>query len=505
MRIAIYSRKSKETDVGESVNNQVKMCKEYFRRNYDNCEFKIFEDEGFSGGNTNRPSFKHMIQLAEHKQFDIIACYKIDRIARNITDFFSIYSKLEKANVKLVSITEGFDASTPIGRMLMTMLAGFADMERENIKQRITDNLYELAKLGRWSGGRRCPMGYKSCVMVNNGKKAIYLELIPEYEKILCDIFRYAAEGYSCTEIGRKLNIHQKSINNIIKNPTYLPSTELASNYLKSIGYAVYGDLNGLGFMPYNRISKKSGSCVYDNPDKFVATSKHITPISDAIWIKANEQLISRAVGPRSGISQISFLAKLVKCKCGCTMTFDSIKNKKGEKTFYLRCSDRKKYGTNCDAKWIRVEDIEKGIIEKLNTISLDKNELIKFINKNKSTDYSKDIDILKKEITKKISEINKLTENLIHIEGPAINIITDKINNISSELEMLKGNLQNLEREQILNSTDLNIDTLSLQLRKMLEDFNQYDMRTKQINIRNFIKSIEYDGVDKFIINPKF
>ena len=79
-KIAIYSRKSKETDTGESIKNQINICKEYFLRQYDQCTFEIFEDEGFSGGNTNRPAFKRMMQLAEHKQFDIIAAYKIDRI-----------------------------------------------------------------------------------------------------------------------------------------------------------------------------------------------------------------------------------------------------------------------------------------------------------------------------------------------------------------------------------------------------------------------------------------
>ncbi|MCD3234577.1 recombinase family protein [Clostridium botulinum] len=57
MKIAIYSRKSVETDKGESIKNQIEICKEYFLRRDNNIEFEIFEDEGFSGGNTNRPAF----------------------------------------------------------------------------------------------------------------------------------------------------------------------------------------------------------------------------------------------------------------------------------------------------------------------------------------------------------------------------------------------------------------------------------------------------------------
>src|SRR3712207_2417062 len=101
-RIAIYSRKSKETDTGESIKNQIDMCKAYFNRGNVECTFEIFQDEGFSGGNINRPSFQRMIELAKHKQFDIVAVYKVDRIARNIVDFVNIYDELERHDVKLV-------------------------------------------------------------------------------------------------------------------------------------------------------------------------------------------------------------------------------------------------------------------------------------------------------------------------------------------------------------------------------------------------------------------
>ena len=80
-RVAIYSRKSKETDTGESINNQIQFCKDYFLgRNDDTYEFEIFQDEGFSGGNINRPEFKRMMLLCQHREFDIVACYKVDRI-----------------------------------------------------------------------------------------------------------------------------------------------------------------------------------------------------------------------------------------------------------------------------------------------------------------------------------------------------------------------------------------------------------------------------------------
>ena len=70
-RIAIYSRKSRETDTGESIKNQIQMCKDYFLKQNDKYTFEIFQDEGFSGGNTNRPEFQRMMLFAKQKKFDI--------------------------------------------------------------------------------------------------------------------------------------------------------------------------------------------------------------------------------------------------------------------------------------------------------------------------------------------------------------------------------------------------------------------------------------------------
>ena len=62
MIAAIYSRKSVFTGKGESIENQVQMCKEYGEKNLGIKDFIIYEDEGFSGGNLNRPQFQQLLQ-----------------------------------------------------------------------------------------------------------------------------------------------------------------------------------------------------------------------------------------------------------------------------------------------------------------------------------------------------------------------------------------------------------------------------------------------------------
>jgi len=405
MRIAIYSRKSVETDTGESIKNQINLCKEYFNRQYDNCTFEVFQDEGFSGGNINRPSFQRMMELAKIKQFDIIAVYKIDRIARNIVDFVNTFDSLEKQGVRLVSITEGFDPSTPIGKMMMLLLASFAEMERMNIAQRIKDNMKELAKIGRWSGGTP-PTGYTTVKVVEDGKKVTYLKLIEEESNNIKEMFEKYVAGQSTYQIekdfeSKGLNYPNKTIQNILNNPTYLRATEGSIKVLERQGYLVYGSPNNCGFLPYNRRPRnKNGLKETHSKNKFVGVSKHEAIIDLPLWIKVQEILKSNATDPKPRISEFTWLAGLVKCKCGAGMYVHPGHTKKnGERNYYFRCS-AKRYDSNidCDNKFLRIDYAEKYVLDTAELL-LDKDYLNKFIKTN-NEDQSIDKDI--KSINKK-------------------------------------------------------------------------------------------------------
>ena len=118
--IAIYSRKSRFTGKGESVGNQIELCRQYLRAHEpDAPEPEIFEDDGFSGGDLNRPAFRRMMRAAEAGRFRMLIVYRLDRISRSIGDFTALIERLAQLNVAFVSIREQFDTSTPMGRAMM--------------------------------------------------------------------------------------------------------------------------------------------------------------------------------------------------------------------------------------------------------------------------------------------------------------------------------------------------------------------------------------------------
>lgn len=162
--IAIYTRKSKASDKGESIQTQIKMCEEYIQRLYPEEETKIIyydEGEGKSGGDSQRTKFRKLMSDAKKNVYNVLICYRLDRIARNVSAFSDLIEELSAHNISFISVKEQFDTTTPMGRAMMYIASVFAQLEREIGAERIKDNMRELAKTGRWLGGTT-PTGYES-------------------------------------------------------------------------------------------------------------------------------------------------------------------------------------------------------------------------------------------------------------------------------------------------------------------------------------------------------
>ena len=156
MNIAIYSRKSKFTGKGDSIDNQIELCREYVRFHFPDAsssDIVTFEDEGFSGKTLDRPQFQKLMRMQESNPFDALVVYRLDRVSRNVGDFAKLIEKLNRSGTAFVSVKEQFDTSTSMGRAMMNVSAVFAQLERETIAERVRDNMYLMAKDSCWTGG----------------------------------------------------------------------------------------------------------------------------------------------------------------------------------------------------------------------------------------------------------------------------------------------------------------------------------------------------------------
>lgn len=182
MRVATYNRKSVYSDHSDSVKNQERMCRDHAQLRFgDQMEsFTVYQDEGFSGANTERPGLKRLLADINAGKIDALVVYQLDRISRSVKDFSDIWDKLEKKGVSFVSIKEQIDTETPMGRAMIFITMVFAQMERETIAERVTDNAKGLAMKGLWPHGSP-PLGYILEPIVLDGKK--HYRLAPDPEK----------------------------------------------------------------------------------------------------------------------------------------------------------------------------------------------------------------------------------------------------------------------------------------------------------------------------------
>ena len=118
-----------------------------------------YDDPAYSGGNMDRPALKRLLADIEAGRIDIVVVYKIDRLTRSLTDFSKMIELFERHGVSFVSVTQQFNTTNSMGRLMLNILLSFAQFEREVTGERIRDKIAASKKKGLWMGGIP-PLGY---------------------------------------------------------------------------------------------------------------------------------------------------------------------------------------------------------------------------------------------------------------------------------------------------------------------------------------------------------
>ena len=352
MTIAIYSRKSKFTGKGESIANQIEMCRQKAGQYLSaksipeaDAKILIYEDEGFSGKNTARPQFQKMLAAVKAGEIGCVVCYKLDRISRNVGDFAQTYETFERHRVDFLCAGETYDTTTPAGRAMMGMVSVFAQMEREVTAERIRDNMQMLARSGRWLGGHT-PTGFQSSKEEQvdvEGKTLSAHRLVPVKKEmeLIKFIYQKFLELQSISGTARYLvknNIRTKNgndftniaVKDILRNPVYCIAEQEAGDYFRVSGADICfeeDELDGKhGFMPYNRTSSgKDRQTRNEIKDWLIAVGKHDGVIQSGVWVKVQRILDAKRAKRQSIVrtpyKSEALLSGLLVCgNCGSAM-----------------------------------------------------------------------------------------------------------------------------------------------------------------------------------------
>ncbi|HLN63667.1 MAG TPA: recombinase family protein [Symbiobacteriaceae bacterium] len=140
---------------------------------------RVYEDDGYSAKDTNRPALQEMLE--DVQPGEVILAYKLDRLTRSVLDLYELMKLFDKREVLFKSATEEFNTTTPHGRLMITLVAVLAQWERETIAERVKMGRQKKAASGEWPGGP-LPFGYVAQPGKARGGRTL-LQLVPDPER----------------------------------------------------------------------------------------------------------------------------------------------------------------------------------------------------------------------------------------------------------------------------------------------------------------------------------
>jgi DNA invertase Pin-like site-specific DNA recombinase len=459
MKAVLYCRYSSDGQREESIEGQLRECKEYAER-HNMTIISTYIDRALSARTDDRPEFQKMVSDSAKKQFDVVLVWKLDRFSRNRLDSATYRAILKRNGVKVVSAMENISEG-PEGIILEAMLDGMAEYYSAELSVKVKRGQKENALKCKANGGT-IPFGYK----VNSER---YYEIDSLTAPIVLEMFTRYADGQTVAEISEELNSRCVFANIKYKYTNKSTLHKLFKNR-RYIGEYRYGDTVTPGGMP--AIVPQE---IFNLVQKRMEKNKH-TPAAK----KADEEYI--------------LTTKLFCGKCGAMMVGVGGTSKTGKVHHYYKCGNLI-YKKTCDKKTVKKDWAERHIVTLARDYVLRDDIIVRLADAI--------VTLQKRENTtvpflqKQLDDIDKRIGNLLNAieEGLLNTSARDRFN----DLEAKKADLEiSLAREKI-EKTPLSKEQIIYWISKFKGgDINDLEYRRAIVDI--FINSIFlYD--DKLII----
>lgn len=144
MRTAIYVRVSSEKQSSEMQMHAISI----FLKNKGITSYEIFQDEGISGSNPNRPGLKALMEAVKGSRFDLVVIYRLDRLFRSLSHLLLTLGEMKAHGATLASVNDGIDLTTPVGMLMAQMLGAVAEFERSLVSERTKSGLANAVSKG---------------------------------------------------------------------------------------------------------------------------------------------------------------------------------------------------------------------------------------------------------------------------------------------------------------------------------------------------------------------
>ena len=480
MRVGLYIRVSTQEQAkeGYSIGEQEERLKNYCKAMLWDI-FKIYVDPGYSGGDTNRPGLQDLIRDVEGGLLDKVVVYKLDRLSRSQLDTLYLIEKVFLAHdTDFVSMSENFDTSTPFGRAMIGILAVFAQLEREQIKERMGMGKEARAKEGKWHGGSSTPVGYDYDVNTDE-------LIINEYEAMQV---REAVELFlKGTPLRTMANLFTE------KGYNYRGRSGKLSEWEPKRFKYVFANKTYRGYIKHN--------------DEWYP-GNHTPIIDEETGVKLDKLLAQRAEDfahhKKKCSGQTTYLGGLLFCKhCHGRYAKDrqTMRGGKQPKLMYI-CNSRSKRvkkmikDPNCKNKRWEMSALDNIVFNEIRKFALDPEYLHSIrTEKKKNTVEPNKIEILERQIESIDAQISRFMD--LYGSG------TFTIDQVNSKVAPLNETRRNLQKElETLNAESGRLtEEEALEIVASFEETFEYgDLNEIRAVIESLIYFIEIDNEDVYI-----
>jgi len=463
MKAVIYARYSSDSQTENSIEGQLRECKEYAKYNGITI-ISTYIDRALSAKTDNRPEFQRMIKDSAKNLFDMVIVWKLDRFARNRYDSAHYKAILRKNGVKVISAKENI-SDGPDGIILESMLEGMAEYYSAELSEKVHRGQKENALKGKNNGGA-IPLGY----ILGEDKK---LMIDPLTTPIVQEAFSRYADGETLRLIVESFN--DRGLTTKKNQPFNTNSFSLIFDNRKYIGEFKYKDVVIPGGVP--------------------------AIISEEVFNRVQERKVKNKRAPARAKADEEYLltTKLICGLCERLMIGESGNSHTGKTYYYYKCGGAK-YRKGCKKKSVKKEWIERIVViwtvnkvlkdEEINKIA----EKLVLVQEQENT--------LLPSLRRQLSETEKGIDNLLNaMQQGILNKSTKKrLDDLEEQKENLENSILQAELMQPKYTKDEMVRWIS---QFKYGDIDNADYQRQIIDI--FINSIRvYDDKIIFTYNYK-
>ncbi len=374
-------------------------------------------DPGFSGASMDRPGLQAVIEDAKARRIGRVIVWKLDRLSRSQKDTLILLEDVFLKNgVDFVSMQESFDTSTPFGRAIVGILAAFAQLERENIKERTMMGRKAAVRDSGHFLGAVAPFGYKRSGAVL---------AVDEFQAMMVrEIFDRFVAGESYTSITKVLNekfpgqapATVPTVRRILANPTYIGKVRFDGGEFAGAQDPII------------------------SPELFSAAAERAAAIS-----KSRPDGVGPVRGKTSNSHKYLLTGMLFCGVCGCRMCAKS-SHKRGHLYQYYMCESHVRSTASrpkCSNGFYKMRDVDDLVKNEILKLSFDPDVIRGLL-----ADRPADVDKSRETLTRRLAEIDRQQERLIalfQVDGIAIDVVAARSADLRAERASIVDQLQAL------------------------------------------------------------